>query len=182
MQRPRSRYGRFTLKDAELLRSNIRALVDLDEGRRPPQTEAQKHFLLVSKGKAQATTQWELAYMRWRAERPDIEAMLKRAEAAQRYHDSLASSERKVERRPAVRGFKIETEFERQRREAQEAVQARRAAEAENEKLKASLGPGDQTPVAPAHLVKPYARFVEEPLGTRADFRRDRAGWKKTNT
>ena len=29
---------------------------------------------------------------------------------------------------------------------------------------------------------KPYAKKIQEPLGTRDDFKKDRAGWKRTNT
>ncbi|SEA86604.1 DUF413 domain-containing protein [Rubrimonas cliftonensis] len=53
--------------DADLLRPCAGALVDLAEGRRPPQTEAQARFVDVAAGRLEAVSDYELAFMRWRA-------------------------------------------------------------------------------------------------------------------
>jgi uncharacterized protein YifE (UPF0438 family) len=58
----------LTAAERNLVNNNIDFYTSLSSGKRKPKTEAQRHFLLVCKGKAKANTMHELAFIKYRME------------------------------------------------------------------------------------------------------------------
>lgn len=62
----------LTDKEIGLLLPCIRALEELERGKRRPRTHLQRQFVGVCQGKLPARTPYEYAYLKWRKSKPDL--------------------------------------------------------------------------------------------------------------
>lgn len=62
----------LTPAEKNLLRPHLNKFVDLIEGRRAPQTQAQQLFLECARGLRVPVTNYEIAIVKWLVRRPDL--------------------------------------------------------------------------------------------------------------
>jgi hypothetical protein len=63
----------LSLKEVALLKPHLNALLDLAEGRRKPQTDAQRLFVECAKGIRQPVTGYEIAFVKWQIDKPELD-------------------------------------------------------------------------------------------------------------
>lgn len=74
----------LTEEEKKLLQKHLEFYRSLESGRRPPKTEAQKHFVAVCTGQARAETPHEIAYAKYM-----------RLRAAERRHQSRSARDKR---------------------------------------------------------------------------------------
>lgn len=86
-------------EEARLLKPCLKALVDLAEGRRKPESDAQRSFLECSRGLREPVTEHEIAFAKWRDGQPDLDAII----SGQMEHAKPRRSVKKKRKKSRVR-------------------------------------------------------------------------------
>lgn len=60
-----SRHGDYTIKEAQLLEKYGNAFLELESGKRTPETDEEKQFIEVCKGNQPASTELEKVWMKY---------------------------------------------------------------------------------------------------------------------
>ena len=131
---------------------------ELDGGHRTAETEAQKHFIAVCRGRAEAETPHEIAYMKFRELELNNRKMGGRLQKL-RNAGSFGSGA------SASRAIKAETV-------RKTSVKAPAPRDSSNPMPVATPKSGASS-LTPKREAPSYARFIDEPLGTREDFKKD---------
>jgi len=152
-------------EEIELLRPCIENLRELELGKRAPTTSLQVHFLDVCKGKVEASTKHAFAYLKWRQNPVDLNQLVMsqatRVELGQGPKEGAREIERKKAERNARNSEKQKREFKKIKREATARTTQDRKASLEGQS---------------------YKRFIDEPLESREEFKKDRASWKNSHS
>lgn len=142
----------------------------LDTGERAPTTDGQRHFVAVCRGEMRPLTEHEFAYLAYKSEEPQ-----RRQELAAR----LAA------KRSAVP--ELEGEAARKKDRAR-ADRANRDAKRKKALKQIERRATDRDHTVPIHEIDPraaapWAAYVEEPIGSRDDFKKDRGrNWSRAKT
>jgi hypothetical protein len=86
----------LSMKEVALLKPHLKALCDLAEGRREPQTDAQKLFVECVKGIRQPVTGYEIAFVKWQIDKPGLDDVLPQ----ERDKRTVSEKPRKKRRKP----------------------------------------------------------------------------------
>lgn len=156
-------------KIIEALVENFSHWEDLANGKVPPENQAGRNFVEMANGKRAASTEYELGY-----------------KYIKRYNISLAQLKEKLEEIKEANNSKTSTVYKSlTKRNTPLSQQAMRGTlKSKNSKAKISKPSPriDHSQIPDAGLAtkpKEYAKKVFEPLGTRDDYKKDRASWKK---
>ncbi len=181
----------LTLEEVRALRPYAYKLVRLERGEFPANTDERVRFLKVCRGQAEPRTIHERAYLKWRGLKPDLIALERELLAAEM--EARAEVSRPVVGKPLADEIKEKREERKQRLRAgretinQLASQAPAASDETKPKpKKASAGNLWDQANARAAIERglralketPKAK-AEETWGSRDDWKRDRASWKK---
>lgn len=62
----------LTPEEAKLLKPHLHKFIDLMEGRRKPETDAQRRFVACARGLRVPITNYEIAFVKWLIAKPDL--------------------------------------------------------------------------------------------------------------
>ncbi len=65
----------LTSEEAKLLKPHLHKFIDLMEGRRKPETDAQRRFVGCARGLRVPITNYEIAFVKWLIAKPDLSAV-----------------------------------------------------------------------------------------------------------
>jgi uncharacterized protein YifE (UPF0438 family) len=164
----------------------------LVSGTHQPVTDLQKRFISVAEGKTEASTEYELAYQIWKRSKMSLSVLQKEFDRLNTIHvESVALTSKQTGYRETGNDKTIADYGEHPSIALSLSERARLgAAPTSKQYLEAAQKlvetksltqiDRDQIP-GPGFLPKdePSLRF-EEPWGSREDFKRDRASWKKS--
>jgi uncharacterized protein YifE (UPF0438 family) len=144
------------LSEAEiaLLREYLDLACAIEAGTREPRTDVQKHFLQVCRGEAEPATKYERAFLKWRS----LGRLQLIVAPMPENEKTKTSSKNTTQKNSQKQEFKIRKALENAKRHAQ---------------------------LTEADAASKHKKFVQEPTriilewGTREDFKKDAASWKR---
>lgn len=166
----------INLTDAqiELVLKNHHFYASLISGERCPETDAQHQFLEVVRGERPAITPHEMAYQAWKQSGVSLSILKKEAERRKKRENDINVSTG-IGSRPRGRPSKISKLARKDRQVSLADISSQQPSPDSEVSVNRELIPGAGLAPKP----KNYARKIDEPLGSREDFKRDRASWKR---
>lgn len=168
----------INLTDAqiELILKNHPFYASLISGERCPETDAQHQFLEVVRGERPATTPHEIAYQAWKQSGVSLSILKKEAVKRKKRENSINVSPG-IGSSPRRRPSKLSELARKDRQVSLADISSQKPSSDREGSVNRDLIPGAGLATKP----KNYARKIDEPWGSREDFKRDRASWKRSS-
>ena len=166
----------INLTDAqiELILKNNHFYESLISGERCPRTDLQHQFLKVVRGETPATTPHEIAYQAWKQSGVSLSMLQKEAENRKKRENDIRASSG-IGSCPRGRPLKLSELARKDRQVSLSDISIQQPSPDREGSVNRDLIPGAGLAAKP----KNYVRKIDEPWGTREDFKRDRASWKR---